>query len=274
MSESDDHPDEPVANDDLPPKPGREKAMGFWDHLEELRWTLIKSAIVFAVFAIGIAYFLQEFNTLIIWPLQKVAKEYPDASLTLSTISVVESFNIIIQICVFGGLTMAAPFILFFIGQFVSPALTQKELNAVLPMCIAALVLFLCGAVFSYFLLVTSTLRMSFEAAKLLNFEVHWTAGSYYSTLMWLVLGVGASFEFPLLIILLVWLGIMSVGFLRKYRRHAIVLIFIIAALITPTADPLTQCIFAAPLYILYEGAIVVSSRVEKRRDARLRFDA
>jgi sec-independent protein translocase protein TatC len=248
--------------------------MGFWEHLEELRWTIIKSAIVFAIFAILIAYFLKEFNHLILYPLQKVQKEYPNVDLTLRNISVVESFNIIIQICVFGGLVAAAPFILFFVGQFVSPALTQKELSAVLPMCLAAVGLFVFGAVFSYFLLVTSTLRMSVEASLLLGFQPGWTGGSYYSTLMWLVLGVGASFEFPLLIILLVWLGIMSVGFLRKYRRHAIVVIFVIAALITPTADPLTQTIFAAPLYILYEGAIIVSSRVEKRRDARLRFDA
>jgi sec-independent protein translocase protein TatC len=73
-------------------------------------------------------------------------------------------------------------------------------------------------------------------------------------------------FEFPLVIILLVWLGVLSTDFLRKYRRHAIVLIFVIAAVVTPTPDPVTQTIFAAPLYLLFEISILVSSRVEKRK--------
>jgi sec-independent protein translocase protein TatC len=81
-----------------------------------------------------------------------------------------------------------------------------------------------------------------------------------------LVLGVGASFEFPLVIVLLVWLGVMTTEFLRKYRRHAIVVIFVLAAIVTPTPDPITQAMFAAPLYVLYEIAILASSRVEKRK--------
>jgi sec-independent protein translocase protein TatC len=82
------------------------------------------------------------------------------------------------------------------------------------------------------------------------------------------VLGSGAVFEFPLVIVLLVWLGIITTDFLRKYRRHAIVVIFVIAAIVTPTPDPVTQTIFAAPLYLLFEISIIVSSRVEKRKKA------
>jgi len=95
---------------------------------------------------------------------------------------------------------------------------------------------------------------------------LRWTPGSYYSLLTWLVLGVGASFEFPLVIVLLVWIGLVTTAFLKKYRRHAFVLVFIIAAIVTPTPDPFTQTIFAVPLYILYEIAILASTRVEKRR--------
>jgi sec-independent protein translocase protein TatC len=83
----------------------------------------------------------------------------------------------------------------------------------------------------------------------------------------WLTLGVGVSFEFPLVIVLLVWLGVMTTDFLRKYRRHAIIVIFIIAAIVTPTPDPITQTMFAIPLYVLYEIAIIASSRVEKRKE-------
>jgi sec-independent protein translocase protein TatC len=73
-------------------------------------------------------------------------------------------------------------------------------------------------------------------------------------------------FEFPLVVVLLVWLGIITTEFLRKYRRHAIVLIFVIAAIVTPTPDPFTQTLFAAPLYALFEISILVSTRVEKRK--------
>ena len=80
-------------------------------------------------------------------------------------------------------------------------------------------------------------------------------------------LGVGATFQFPLLILLLVWLGIVNTAFLRKYRRHVIVLIFVGAAILTPSTDPFNQVLVAAPLYVLYEIALLISSRMEKRRE-------
>jgi sec-independent protein translocase protein TatC len=161
---------------------------------------------------------------------------------------------------------------LFFIGQFVAPALSEKELKAVLPMCLSAFVLFITGAVFAFILLVPATVRMAIEINKGFGLAFRWTVGSYYSVLSWLTLGVGAAFEFPLVIVLLVWMGIVSTAFLRKYRRHAFVVIFIIAAIITPTPDPITQTMFAAPLYALYEIAILVATRVEKNRTSKARF--
>jgi len=178
-------------------------------------------------------------------------------------------FNMVISMCVFGGLMLASPFILYFIGQFVAPALTEREMKAVLPLCISALILFLIGAAFSFFLLMPSTIRVAIELSNAFELENRWTAGNYFNTLTWLVLGSGGVFEFPLVIVLLVWLGIMTTAFLRKYRRHAVVVIFIIAAIVTPTPDPFTQTLFAAPLYGLFEISILVSSRVEKKRAQR-----
>ncbi|MES2693401.1 MAG: twin-arginine translocase subunit TatC, partial [Verrucomicrobiota bacterium] len=162
--------------------------------------------------------------------------------------------------------------ILFFIGQFVAPALTEKEMKAVLPMCISALILFLLGAAFGFFLLMPKTIEVSLQLNEAFHFATRWTVADYYSTLSWLVLGVGAAFEFPLVIVLLVWLGVMSTAFLRKYRRHSIVAIFVIAAIITPTPDPVTQTIFAIPLYGLFELSILVSSRIEKKREGKARY--
>ena len=240
--------------------------MSFWGHLEELRGTLIKCAITFVIFASLIGYFMKEFNEVLMWPLLTVQPEYPDMNLKLGFNAIMEVFNIVIQMCVLGGLTLSAPFMLFFVGQFVAPALSDKEKRAVIPLCFSAFVLFLIGAAFGFFLLMPNTIRISIQLGMALGGEFRWTQGSYFSTLTWLVVGVGATFEFPLIVVLLVWMGIMTTAFLRKYRRHAIVVIFMISAVVTPTSDPFTMSMLAAPLYVLYEIAILASSRVEKRK--------
>jgi len=258
-------PDDPYVPAEALPST-REKPMGFWQHLDELRGVLIKSVVAFVICAVLVGSFATNFMEWLKWPLLTVAKDYPQLDTSLGTLSILEVFNMIIQLCVFGGLLLASPLILFFISQFVSPALTDRELRAVKPMCFAALFLFLLGASFSFFLLMPSTVRIAIELNQAFGLETRWTAGNYFSTMSWLVLGSGAVFEFPLVVVLLVWLGVLTTAFLRKYRRHAIVLIFVIAAIVTPTPDPLTQSIFAGPLYALFEISILVSSRVEKRK--------
>lgn len=244
----------------------REKPMGFLEHLDELRWTLVKCSIAFVVFAALIGIFLKESNDVLMWPLNYVRAENAKLVLELGTSAPMEGFSVIIQMCTMGGLLMAAPFMLFFIGQFVAPALSERELKAVLPVCGSALVLFTLGAAFSFFLLVPSTLRVAVEINDLFGFVMRWTPASYYSLLMWLVLGVGAAFEFPLLIVLAVYIGMLKVATLRKFRRHAIVVIFIIAAVVTPTPDPFTQTMMAAPLYVLFELAIIAGAYVERKK--------
>jgi sec-independent protein translocase protein TatC len=267
VSDSDHHPDDPYTPDEAYPPPSpREKPMGFWEHLEELRGTLIKSVVTFIVFAALIGYFITEFSHVLQWPLHQALKSFPGLKVQLGTQSIMEVFTMLIQMCVLGGLLLALPFVLYFIGQFVAPALTERELKLVLPMCISAMALFLMGAAFGFFLLMPTTVRFSIELMTRFDLTFYWTVAKYYGTLTWLVLGVGASFEFPLVVVLLVWMGILSTASLRKYRRHAIVVIFIIAAIVTPTPDPITQTIFAVPLYMLFEIAVLVSSRIEKRR--------
>jgi sec-independent protein translocase protein TatC len=267
---SDDHDSTSSTDDSAGPLSRlREKSMGFWEHLEELRGTIVKSLIAFIICAVAVGFFAKEFNELLKWPLNSEAAKDPTIDVKLGVQSIMEVFTILIQLCVFGGLGLASPFILFFIAQFVSPALTERETKAVVPMCASAMVLFLLGASFAFFLLMPSTINIASWLGKEFGFENRWTAGNYYSTLTWLTVGSGAVFEFPLVLILLVWLGIISTAFLRKYRRHAIVIIFIIAAIVTPTPDPFTQSLFAAPLYVLFELSILVSARIEKKRAAK-----
>ena len=245
----------------------REKPMGFLDHLEELRGTLIKCAIVFAVFVALIGYNLREFSGVLAQPLEDVRAEYPQFSTKLITNSPMGIFSMMINVCVVGGVALSLPFWFFFVSQFIAPALTKRELGVLVPACIAALGLFLAGAAFGYFILVPSTIRVAYELNVYMGVDPLWTADKYYGLLMWMVLGVGTAFEFPLLIVLSTYMGLIEVPTLRKYRRHAIVVIFIIAAVVTPTPDPLNQCMFALPLIILYELSIWVSAIIVRKRE-------
>ena len=257
----DDQPSTPTASG------SREKAMGFWDHITELRGTIIKSVIVFVFFTALIAYYLPRFNHLVMWPFDSVRAQFPHLDITLGTGGMTEGFNMLVQISMLGGLILSAPFILFFIGQFVAPALTAKERTAVLPLCAGSLALFLTGAAFAFFILAPSAVRVFIEINEAYGWTFLWTVGDYYGILTHLVLGVGATFQFPLLIVLLAWMGLVTSAWLRQYRRHAIVAIFIVAAIITPSFDPMMQTLCAAPLYALYEIAILAAARVEKHRD-------
>ena len=240
--------------------------MGFFGHLEELRWTLIKCALVFAVFVTIIAYNVNDAAQMLNGPLEQARAAYPELKTDLVTNSPMGVFSVVINICLIGGFVMSLPFMLYFVGQFIAPALSKKENKILLPTAVIAFLLFLGGAAFGYFVLAPSTIRVAFELNQLMGYTVLWTADRYYSLLMWLVLGMGAAFEFPLLILLLVYMGIVQVPTLRKYRRHAIVVIFILAAVVTPTPDPINQVLFALPLIVLYEIAIVVAGRLTKRR--------
>jgi sec-independent protein translocase protein TatC len=242
------------------------KPMGFLDHLEDLRWTLIKCALALAIFVTVIAYQLEDASTLLNWPLEQVMKDFPQFKQGLITTSPMAVFSVIIDICLIGGVVMALPFWLFFLGQFVAPALTRRELRVIVPTGLSAFALFLVGAAFGYYFMTPSSLRVSLELNAAMGYSVMWTADKYYSLLMWLVLGMGAAFEFPLLVVLAVYMGLIEVATLRKLRRHAVVVIFIVAAIVTPTTDPLNMSLFAIPLYVLYEAAILVASLVGPRR--------
>jgi sec-independent protein translocase protein TatC len=262
-------PNSPLATTPVEAARQPEKAMSFWDHLNELRGVLFRSSVALVV-AIGVVFaYFDQFYAVLSWPLNHVLAEFPDLKLQLMAQTPMEVFNVYLQICLVGGLIMSSPFILFFVGQFVSPALTEAERRTVLPFVGSGLFLFLSGCTFSFFLLVTSALRVSIQLTLAIGWGFNWTPAAYFSLMTWLVLGVGLSFEFPLVIVLLVHFGLMTTAFLRKYRRHAVVVIFIIAAIVTPTADPITQGIFAIPLYVLYEIAILAGARIEKKRAAR-----
>ena len=243
-----------------------EKPMGFFDHLEELRWTLLKCVITYGIFAAILAFYLRDFHHLLLWPLDKARAAHPELVFDLNTMTPTEVFSVIINLCALGALLPAVPFFFFFAAQFIGPALTTKERRMVIPVCIVSFVLFLAGSALSFFVMAPATFKFSAELNQMFGFAIRWTPRSYYGTITWLTIGAGLSFQAPLAILLLVYLGFLRVKTLARFRRHTIVAILILVALVSPTPDPVTQAIFAVPLYLLFELSIILGRRVEKKR--------
>jgi sec-independent protein translocase protein TatC len=270
-TESDNQPPEGAP---LEPEPEKNDAnsMGFLDHLEELRWTIGKSLIVFAIIFVVMAVFLKDIAQILNWPLNRAFANAGEQS-GLVTTSPMAVFSVYLQVCFLGGLFGSLPFVLFFIGRFVAPALNEREARVLLPACVISFVLFAAGALFAYLLLVPSAIKVSVYFNALLGFELIWSADRYYGLLVWMVLGMGAAFQFPVVIQILVYLGIVDVPKLKGIRRIMIVIFFVISAIITPTPDPLTQCMVAFPMIILYELSIQVAGRVARAREKGLKAD-
>jgi len=245
-----------------------EKPMGFFDHLEELRWTLLKCVIAYGVFVAILAFFLKDFHHLLLWPLEVARASYPQLTFDLGTTSVTESFSVVINLAALGALLPSVPFFFFFAAQFIGPALTSKERRMVVPVCIGSFLLFVSGSVLSFFVMAPSMLKFSAYFNDMLGFVMRWTPGSYYGTMSWLIIGAGLSFQAPLVVLLLVYLRFLRVRTLTKYRRHAFVVILIMVALIAPTNDVLAMAFFVVPLYLLFELSIFLGKRVERKRAA------
>ncbi|NDV60913.1 preprotein translocase subunit TatC [Puniceicoccales bacterium CK1056] len=244
-----------------------EGQMTFLDHLEDLRWTLFKSFIAFGAACILIGIFLAQFSELLRWPyLFAVSGRDIEMSGLINT-SILGVFSVIFYLLLGGGFALSLPFMLYFVGQFVSPGLNERELKLLRPACLGAFVLFFLGATFSFFILVPAALRASIIFNQMLGFAPLWTAASYYGLLTWMVLGVGLAFQFPLVLLILVFLEILSKAQLLAFRKYSIVLFLCIGAVVTPTTDPVTFILLAAPMSLLYEIAIVGAGRLERRRE-------
>ncbi|MGC9452165.1 MAG: twin-arginine translocase subunit TatC [Oceanipulchritudo sp.] len=242
--------------------------MTFLDHLEDLRWTLVKSFAAFGTACLLVGVFLTRFSSLLRWPYDFAVNGREIEMAGLINTSILGVFSVIFYLLLGGGFALSLPFILYFVGQFVAPGLNQRELRMLRPACLAALLLFILGSTFSFFVLVPAALRASILFNEMLGFAPMWTAASYYGLLTWMVLGVGLAFQFPLVLMILVFLEIISHAQLVAFRKYSIVLFLCIGAIVTPTTDPVTFILLAVPMSILYEAAIVGAKRIEKKAQA------
>ncbi|MEX2382201.1 MAG: twin-arginine translocase subunit TatC [Opitutales bacterium] len=256
----------PIDDEEEMPAEDKRSAMGFLDHLEELRWTLFKCAAAFFVAVVIIGVFLKGASEVMNMPYERATAALGIESGGLFMTSPMGVFSVLIQVCFVGGLGLSLPFMLFFLGRFVAPALKKEEIGMLLPACFVAFILFLSGAAFSYFFIVPEALKFSIRLNQMLGFEIIWSADRYYGLLVWTVLGMGFCFQFPLIVYILVYLRIVTTDKLIKVRPYMIVFFFVMGMILTPTWDPVTQTMVAVPMWLLYELSLFLARRLERRR--------
>lgn len=258
--------------------------MSFLGHLEELRWRLFRSAIAVLLFAIVFFIFRQELVEVLYMSMSRtdfvtyawfcdmghllgLGDELCAGSIDIQIVSntMMAQFSSTIFFALVGGLICAFPYIAYQIWGFIKPALKQKEMHMSKSFLPYMILLFLCGIAFGYFII--APLCVQFFA----NWRLHDefvnlpSISSYMSIITTTTFFTGLLFELPILAYLLSKAGIITPEFMRKYRRHAIVVVLILSAIITPP-DFFSQIIVSIPIIILYEISILVSSRVQKNQ--------
>ena len=241
--------------------------MGFLDHLEELRWVLIKSSVFIVLMMVMVFLFLGPLTDLLNAPLYRIIGEENLSGGRLVTVSPMGIFSLLIQIGFLGGVGLAMPFIVYFFADFIAPALTTREKRFLLPACLVSVALFLGGVLLGYFVILPGFLMMANVFHQQIDIAIMWSADRYYSLVTWMLIGLGFAFQFPLVLISLIHLQIVETAQLARYRRHSIVAFFIVGMLISPTWDPITQGMIALPMWLLFEATLRFGRSLEKRRD-------
>ena len=239
--------------------------MPFLDHLEELRWRIIWSlgALVVGV-VVSFALLLRFERPVLLW-LQGPILPFLHGRRLMNT-HPGEGFSILMQTALIGGIVFALPVIIYQIWIFLSPALHKHEKRIGVPVIVGAVFLFVGGAALAWYLVLPMTLRFLTGIGDD-AFDQMITASEYFGFIISLVLAIGAVFELPILVLLLSSFGLVTPKFLTKFRRHALVGSFVIAAFITPGDIFVTNLVLTVLLYLLYEVSIVLSWLVFRKRE-------
>lgn len=258
--------------------------MSFIDHIDELRKHLFRSAIAVVLGAIVMGIY----NNFIVKKILMgpIHPDFPSYvylcklghylgmgdKLCLSNIhvrmqsnAVAGQFNVFLNIILIGGFILAFPYVFWQFWKFVKPALKKNELNGTRGVIFWVSLLFFIGVLFGYFILAPYTINFFAGFSIDDSIENIWTIASYFNTMIPLILGCGLAFQLPLVLYFLAKIGVVSSSFLRKYRRHAILVIVVAVSIITPP-DMLSTVICSIPLILLYEISIFLCIRVEKKQ--------
>ena len=261
--------------------------MSFIDHLEVLRGHLFRSVLAILVGAILIAVYKDFFvKKVLLGPTHADFPTYrffcsigktlhlekalcmSGLNIQMQSTGVATQFSAFISVMLIGGIVLAFPYIFYEFWRFIKPALTEKELKNTRGVIFWVSFLFFLGVFFGFFIIAPYTLNFfgNFQLDE--NIENRWTISSYFDTMIPLILGTGLAFQLPLLMILLAKIGVVTGSYLKRVRKYSIVIILIVAAIITPGPDVISQMTVAIPLFLLYEVSILLTRRIEKREAA------
>lgn len=264
--------------------------MAFVDHLEELRWHIVRALI--AVIVCTIVVFIYRdwiYDNIIAGPINKRFVTYewlcrishkfgmgdklclPPANVELQTTTFGGQFITAITMSFVCGFIMAFPFVFWEIWKFIKPALKPGELKNTSGSIFWVTLFFLCGVAFGYFLMAPFTFSFltNFTLGTAATIESRPTIADYIDNLIDITVGCGIAFELPIISFVLTRIGIITPKFLKEYRKYAYVALLVIAAIITPSPDWMSQMIVVIPLILLYELSIIISARVAKKEEEK-----
>lgn len=241
-----------------------EEKLSVLGHLGELRKRLIRSVIAVAITSIISFIFYKQIFVILIYPVQELSQ---GVNFSLIFVEMTEMVGTIMRVSLVSGVILAMPFLTYELIMFISPALTGREKRYVYLILPWIALMFAAGVVFGYFIMIPPATRF------LVTFGSDIAApqikiGNYISIVTRLLLAAGLIFEIPVLTTFLSRLGILKPKWLADKRKMAIIFAFVLAAIITPTIDPINQCLVAAPLIVLYEMSIWLAKLVYKKKPA------
>lgn len=267
-----------------------EAEMGFFDHLEALRWHLIRSVIAVVISASLVGVFYEfVFETIILGITSKnfptyrlvcIIGEYlhlgnsvcidQDIPIQLQNTAMFGQITLLIQYSIIIGFVLAFPYIIFELWRFVAPALSEKDQKKTSLVILACSGFFFIGVLFCYFVIIPFSVNFAVNFSISSKIKNNFTIENYIDFFTVMLLAIGAVFELPMVVYFLSKLGILKAATMQNARRYAIVIILIVSGIITPSPDIFTQCLVAVPIYILYELSILIATRNDKKRAADL----
>jgi sec-independent protein translocase protein TatC len=239
-----------------------ETSKPFLEHLEDLRWMVVKMAITLVATMIICFAFRSVLVRVMQAPLQAVDPQVG----SLKALGITDSIVISFHLAFYAGIVISFPLLLYFLAEFVLPALTAVEKKFLVPGIAGSFALFLIGVFVCYFWLLPKTILFFFRDTQSLGWSPNWTVQEYYSFVTRFTLGFGLSFELPVVVLALVRFGLVSFRFMARTRPYAIVIIFVLATIIAPTPDLLTLIAMGLPMCLLYESCIWIAWFMERRK--------
>jgi sec-independent protein translocase protein TatC len=252
---SDTDPELQGSGDDLP-------RMSLMEHLEELRTRIFRSLIAVSVTFVFCWLFVEEIADFLAQPIYEALPE----GTRLTFLGVTDPFVMYVKVAALAALFLASPLVLYQAWRFVAPGLYQKEKRHALPFILAGSFFFIAGGAFAYY--VAFPFAVDFLIGMGEAFQPMITVEKYFRFLLYVILGLGLMFELPIVIFLLAQMGVVTPKFLIRHFRWAVLLIFVAAALITPTPDVVNLLLFALPTILLYLLGVAAAALVVRTKDA------